>query len=394
MMFAIVTEKPYKDLTIILLVKSSGGVVQMVHRILIVCTTDSMIYNFLIPHIKNMIGNGNEVICASSRTGDYFDILQSEYGFRMHRIDFERSPYKLSNLKAYKDLKKLIRTERIDYVFCHEPVGGALGRLAGHACRCNVIYMAHGFHFYKGAPKYCAIYYFVEKWLSRYTDTLITINAEDYEASRKFHAKKSVLVNGIGVNTKKFEYSPDPKYLRTELDLGAEETILLSVGELIVRKNHATVIKAIKALNDKRIHYVIAGDGELANNLKNLVSEIGLEKQVHFLGYRRDINKLCNAADVFIMPSFQEGLSVALMEAMACGLPIIASRIRGNTDLIIEGQGGYLVDANDINGYATKINELIRNTDICKKMGKYNMERVKKYDICSVQLELAKVLSI
>ncbi len=122
----------------------------------------------------------------------------------MNEIPCVRSPYSFSNIKAYKVLCALIKEKNFDTVFCHEPVGGAIGRLAGHHCSCKVIYMAHGFHFYKGAPKSRFFYYIVEKFLSRLTDILITINQEDYEASLRFHAKKCFKLNGIGVDTSKF----------------------------------------------------------------------------------------------------------------------------------------------------------------------------------------------
>ena len=91
--------------------------------------------------------------------------------------------------------------------------------------------------------------------------------------------------------------------------------------------------------------------------------------QVHLLGYRRDISKLCNSADIYVMPSLQEGLSVALMEAMSCGKPVIVSKIRGNVDLIDEGKGGYLVEAKDIDGYAKAIMDLVSNTLLLKSFG-------------------------
>lgn len=359
--------------------------------ILVVCTTDSMIWNFLVPHIKNLETDGYTVECACSVTGSFFCDLKNQYGLVMHQVDFERNPYTLQNLKAFVQLKKIVKERNINTIFCHEPVGGVMGRIVGHLMKCKAIYMAHGFHFYSGAPRVSRIYYFVEKFLSKYTDVLITINQEDYEVSQSFKAKVNYILPGIGIDTSRFIYKPNHEYLRNELGLEEYDLILLSVGELITRKNHETVIEAIAGLKNRHIHYVIAGNGELNQYLKEKVSGFGLSN-VHLLGYRKDINKLCNSSDVFIMPSFQEGLSVALMEAMACGLPVIASKIRGNVDLIDQNKGGYLVDVTGTNEYMTTIKELAADVEKRTEMGRYNMKRIEDYSIENVGKRLVPII--
>ena len=364
----------------------------MNNRILVVCTTDSMIWNFLLPHIKELEKKGYYVECASSITGDFFENLIKLHGVKMNEIAFERSPYNTKNIYAYKKLCKLIKEKQFDTIYCHEPVGGAMGRLAGHACKCKVIYIAHGFHFYKGAPlanKY--IYYWVENFLSRYTDVLITINEEDYQSSLKFHAKKTCKINGIGIDTRKFLKINNCEDLRTELSLAADDYILFSVGELIERKNHIVVIDALKRLDNPHIHYVVAGEGKLLTFLKEKIEQFGLTKQVHLLGYRTDINRLCNSSDVFVMPSLQEGLSVALMEAMSCGKPIIASRIRGNVDLIEDKKGGVLVGSKDVLGFADAIIHCYKSTANTQKYGQYNLEKIKEFDINKVKEQLSVI---
>ena len=159
----------------------------------------------------------------------------------------------------------------------------------------------------------------------------------------------------LGIDIHKFVCDTSCDKLRSEWKLKNSDFLLISVGELIKRKNHLSVIKAIAKLNNPCIHFFIAGNGELKETIQKQIKLLNLENQVHLLGYRRDINELCNSADVFLLPSFQEGLSVALMEAMACRKPIIASRIRGNIDLIDEEKGGILVDVCDVNGYAKAI---------------------------------------
>ena len=355
-------------------------------RILFVCTTDSMIWNFLIPHIKDLESKGYYVECACSITGNFYNNLITQYGLKMNQISFKRSPYSISNVKAYMELKKLIQDKNFDTLFCHEPVGGAIGRLAGHKMHCKVLNMAHGFHFYKGAPlvNKC-IYYMVEKFLSKYTDVLITLNEEDYCAALKFYSKKTFKVNGIGIDTSKFTKIDNCRYLQSELNLKFDDFLLVSVGELIKRKNHSVIIDAIKQIDNTHIHLAIAGDGELKKELERKIDKLGLKNQVHLLGYRTDINKLCNSADVFIMPSLQEGLSVAIMEAMSCGKPIIASKIRGNVDLIDDKKGGILVNPKDVLGFIKAITYFYEMRANLKKYGLYNIDKVQEFDIGKVK---------
>ena len=250
----------------------------MNRRILIVCTTDSMIWNFLVPHIKELEQRGCYVECASSITGEFYKKLIEIHGIKMNEVPFVRSPYSRKNLQAYKVLCKLIQEKNFDTIFCHEPVGGAMGRIAGRKYICKVIYTAHGFHFYKGAPLLnWLLYYPVEKWLARYTDVLITINREDYQlAKRKMKLRdggKVYYIPGVGVDNQKFgKAAIDKVDKHRELGVPEDAVLLLSVGELNSNKNHETAIRAIADMN---VYYMIAGDGDLRQHLEKLLCSKG-----------------------------------------------------------------------------------------------------------------------
>ena len=360
-------------------------------KVLIVCTTDSMIWNFLTPHIDYLKRKGFQVECACSRTGFYFAELENR-GYILHEIQFERNPFRIQNIKAFFKLRKLIKSGDFDIIHCHEPVGGAMGRLAGYSCGKSIIYFAHGFHFFKGAPKINTLYYFFELFLSYFTDILLTINKEDYIASKKFYAKENYLIHGIGIDTSKFIKKANRSYLKTEFNLSLDNNYILSVGELIPRKNHVCIIKAMSSLPNN-IHYLIVGDGSFKEDLLKEVKKRELEGRVHFLGFRKDISSICNAVDMFVFPSLQEGLSVALMEAMAVGLPVVVSNIRGNIDLIDEEKGGYLVDVSDSDEYAKKIKELFEDPSKMIAFGQYNQEKIKLFDIKNVLKELDPLIT-
>ena len=265
-----------------------------------------------------------------------------KYSVICHHIDFDRNPLSPKNIKAYRQLKLFLKENPMDFIHCNTPVGGLLGRIcAKQAGNIPVLYQAHGFHFWKGAPlKNWLLYYPVEKLMARWTDVLLTINQEDYERAKTFSLKKGGRVEyiaGVGVDVKGIQaMKVDKAAKRKELGVPEDAFVVISVGELIHRKNHIAVIRALKNINIQKLYYVICGSGKLDAYLKEEVKKLGIEDKVLFAGFRSDVIELMDSADLFCFPSLQEGLPVALMEAMAVGMPCIASKIRGNVDLLPE----------------------------------------------------------
>lgn len=346
-------------------------------KALIVASTASMILQFNIDNITLLqeLGYTVEVAC-NFEEGNTCSFDQIEYlkktldrlHIKFHQVEFLRNPFKIQNFGAYRRIKNLLNKENYSLVHCHSPIGGVISRIASRKENIKMVYTAHGFHFYQGASwKTWWIYYLTEKILSYYTDVLITLNYEDYENAQSFFMKKLMYIPGIGIDTRKYQVSKDVKEeKRKEMTFHTTDIILCSIGELIARKNHKIILQTLFKLNNKNIHYMIIGQGDLKDSLYNSVKELKLEKQVHFLGYRTDIEELLSISDIYLFPSIQEGLPVALMEAMAAGLPIIASNIRGNRDLIQNGRNGFLVE-NKIEEYSLKIVELMENPLLRKK---------------------------
>ena len=312
-------------------------------------------------------------------------------------MPFERSPFKKGNLLAYRQLKELLDREHYDIIHCHTPMGGVVTRLAAGSARnkgTRVLYTAHGFHFYDGAPLVnWLLYYPVERLLSRRTDLLLTMNGEDHRRAKTFHAKRTEMVNGVGIDLSRFsEASAEQKAdVRRELGLIEGDTFAFTVGNVIPRKNQEVLVRAVKELDDPRFHLFIAGDGPLEGALKDLARELGVEDRVHLLGFRRDVYRLSSAADLFLFSSRQEGLSVSVMEAMACGLPIVASSIRGNTDLIDPGKGGFLVSPDDAAGFAGAIRQILSDPGIGELMKAHNLEKIRDYSSEAVLHQMAQL---
>lgn len=354
-------------------------------KILYVATISNTINAFLIPHIKMLIDAGNTVDVA-------FNIQQEvkqeilKMNCNVYDIPFSRNPLGKDNIFAYKKIKNIISLHNYDMVHTHTPVASVIVRLVCKRYNIKVCYTAHGFHFFKGAPLLnWIVFYPVEKMLSKYTDVLITINKEDYVRSKKFYAKKIEYTPGVGINIDKINCLNVDRYIkRQQLEISNEAFVLLSVGELNNNKNHEIVIRALASIQNEQMHYIICGEGALKEKLVRLSLDMGIEKQVHFLGYRQDVLEIYKIVDLFVFPSLREGLSVSLMEAMACGLPVVCSNIRGNSDLIKDDLGGALVDSNSLESYILQIKRVYNNPDAAKQFGEYNKTFVKKFSTNNV----------
>lgn len=352
-------------------------------KILFAATVDSHIQSFHLPYLEWFYNNGYEVHVASNGSN------QIPNTHVKHNVPFERSPFKRNNIKAYKQLSEIVNSNHFELIHCHTPMGGALTRLAARSQRkkgAKVFYTAHGFHFFKGAPFInWLIYYPVEKWMANYTDCLITINEEDYKFGRKF-STNVVYVPGVGIDTNQIRKKSINKTIkREELGIPEDSIMVVSVGELNTNKNHIKIIKALGELNDKNVYYVICGQGELLNYLKEQANILGIDENVRFVGYRKDVLDILKAADIFCFPSYREGLPLSVMEAMAVGLPCIVSKIRGNVDLIIENKGGYYINPECIDDIRMSLETLVHNSELREKMGNYNSKTVESFSLVNVE---------
>jgi glycosyltransferase involved in cell wall biosynthesis len=354
--------------------------------------------NVRIPCVEAALSLGYEIYVGLNRS--YAEDLECEnkYDIKFYNQNIYRSVLDFkNNYVAYKNLMTLLNKEKFDVIHCNTPIGGFLGRICGKKTGVNkILYTAHGFHFYKGAPLINrTIFKWVEMWLAKYTDAIITMNEEDYQAAQKFKLRnngKVYYVPGVGVDTEMYQLKDvSSDELRNSLGLSSEDVVLISMGDLIDRKNYATSIKAIAKANNEKLHFLICGKGPNLDVLKKIVSDLGVEEQIHFLGFRTDIKELLTIADIFLFTTYQEGLPRSMMEAMSAGLPCIASKIRGNVDLIQEGIGGLLRHPDDLEGFGEAINLLASDKELREKMKASNLETIKKFDVENVKKEMKKI---
>ena len=303
-----------------------------------------------------------------------------------YQIPVPRKITDIKNLRlSYKMTKDLMNEKKYDLIHCHSPIGGIICRLANkhskHYDSTRMIYTAHGFHFFKGNnPLKNFLFRNIERYGAKSTDTLITINKEDYAAAKKFKLKKNGTVEyvpGVGIDIDKINsIQGNKEELCKELNIPVDTILLLSVGELNDNKNHKVVIECLPEL-PKNVHYIICGVGPLKEQHEELAKKLDVLDRLHLLGYRNDVIKIMTSCDVFIFPSKREGLSVALMEAMACGLACIASEIRGNVDLIENSTNGYLFNNKRENDLLNAFRKAINN-----KKGDLDMEQYSTKKIC------------
>lgn len=316
-------------------------------------------------------------------------------------VCFERSVFHKDNITAYKQLKKVIDEGNYDIIHCHTPIGGALTRLAARKARkkgTKVIYTAHGFAFWKGSSKKdWLLYYNAEKFFAKYTDILVLINKEDYETavSRKFRAKKIYKIDGVGVNTDKFmpASAAEKAEMRASLGIPADGFLSVYAAEFIPRKNHIFLLEALKKLRSENVNlrFAFLGQGKLMEEIKAKTDEMGLSEYVQFFGYRRDAEKFYSAADMVAAPGSQEGLPVHLLEAMASGLPIVATSIRGHVDLIENEKNGMLYNYNDMDAFCEAVKRVVSDSQLCETFGRKNVEDVKKYSVEKAVSNMAEI---
>ena len=382
-------------------------------KVLVLASVASMIDQFNLPNIRLLLDMGYEVhVACNFKKGNTCDnkrickLVSKLHKMHVvcHQWDCPRSLLPPSACaRAFWQMMRLLEHIGFAWIHGHSPVGGALARIAAHKRRIRFIYTAHGFHFYKGAPlKNWLLYYPAEKLLAHWTDVLITVNKEDEQFARQ-HLRGCQIqrISGIGVETRRFQSRMADQQQAVEQVAGRQKfcrtyqipeyaKILLSVGELSRRKNHQAVLAAVPGLASKDVYYIICGQGEQEEKLRKQASALGIAKYVRILGYVEDVKSLYALADLFVFPSLQEGLPVALMEAMAAGLACIASDIRGNRELI-DDRGGRLFSPGKIMQLQEQIEEFLKNPYLRKICGKYNQEKIERFSLDIVQQQMRKI---
>ena len=364
-------------------------------RILFVATVDSHIMNFHLPYLKLFKEKGYVVDVATN--GD----TEIPYCDNHYKISIQRNPFKIGNIVAIKELKNIIKKNQYQLIECHTPMGGVTTRIAAKKSRkkgTKVIYMAHGFHFYKGAPILnWIVYYPIEKMCSRWTDCLITITNEDYKFAQKhMKAKRIEHINGIGMNPERLKkelIQEEKDEFRKKLNINKDDIVFSYIAELNANKNQILLIKTIQELKKEKsnIKLLLIGAGKLKEEYQQYIKKNDLENEIKLLGKRQDINELLSITDIYLASSKREGLPVNVMEAMYKCLPIIATDNRGHRELIQDNENGYICKKLDVQNFKSNVEKLSEDIKKINSMKEKNNTLVRKYELEEVKQKMEEI---
>ncbi|HEY5598251.1 MAG TPA: glycosyltransferase family 4 protein [Kiloniellales bacterium] len=344
-----------------------------------ICAVDYTMYQLLRPLLRKLRDAGHEVVgvCAD---GPMLDPMRAE-GFRIECIPSVRRLSPIAHVRAFLALRRIFRRERFDIVHAHTPIVSLVARLAAAATGVpKVAYTAHGFYFHEHMPYAVRRLFIAAEWLAgRCTDILMTQSAEDAESARRYRLCRGAIETiGNGVDLRAFQPPAEigarsRSNLRRELGAGPADRVVVTIGRLVKEKGFRELFQAMRQVDAKL--WVIGErlpseySGALAPMLRDIADDPDLGARVSLLGRRDDVPALLSAADVFVLPSYREGMPRSIIEAMASGLPVVATNIRGCREEVIDGETGFLVPIKDAHALAAALNRLVGDPALRQDMG-------------------------
>ena len=287
------------------------------------------------------------------------------------------------DFRALIRLIKLINLEKPDIVHTHTAKAGTLGRIAAKLTGVPIIihtFHGHVFHSYFGFFR-TKFFLWLERLLAKFTDVIITVSEQQRDEIIKYKVAEpeKIIAIPLGLDLKPFIGSnADPNELRVEFSVPEQTKLVGIVARLVPVKNHVCFLEAarlvLKRYDDVR--FMIIGDGELRGTLEQKARDLGMEDRVIFMGFQHNLQKIYAGLDIVALSSYNEGLPVALIEAMAAGKPVISSDVGGVVDLILDGNNGLLVPSNEPESLAEATLYLLEHPERRKMMGEAGREKV------------------
>lgn len=364
----------------------------MSKKILFVANTMRHLYLCHLPYFKYFKDHKYEVHTASDNDALLNNVDKS------YKLSIKRNPYSFHNINAVFELKKILLRENYDIIHVHTPMGSVVARIAAKLAGLRdtkIVYTAHGFHFFRGCPKInYLLYYPIEKWLSRSTDLIITINEEDYNFARKHFKTDIRYVPGVGFNDKKFNSclnAREKKKFRDFIGLNMNDYVISYVAEMCKRKRHENLLKLISKMNITNEKFLFIGDGSRTKKIKKLINKYNLNNIVKIIDFNDNISNYLDISDLIISVSQQEGLPLNIMEAMYKEKPIVVTDCRGNRDLIKNEINGLVVELNNKEEFIMAIERLKNDSNYAIKLGSKNKNIVNKYSITAIMIKMDKI---
>jgi glycosyltransferase involved in cell wall biosynthesis len=357
-------------------------------KVLHLCAVAFGLETLLLPQIDYLRGRGLEVeaVCSPDPTvGE----LRAR-GYTIHEVAIDRKIAPLSNARSVCELARLMRRRKYDLVHTHAPVASVLGRTAAKLAGVErIVYTAHGFYFHENMPRHRYMaYHSIERGVARITDRILVQSEEDYETAVRTgigdRRKVQHLGNGIDLGRFVPDVATRPE-LRESLGVPSEAApIIAMTGRITEEKGIGELVEAVAALKSEfpKIHLIVIG-GQLSTErdafqerLVEFIDQHDLSSNVTLCGFVRDVGALLALADLFVLPSYREGLPRSVLEAMAMELPVVATDIRGCREAVDDGVTGLLVPAREVEPLAAAIRKLLTNPTLARRFGKAGRERV------------------
>ena len=359
-------------------------------RLLVVTTIARTAEAFLLPYARHFRAAGWEVhLLAAGSTGS--QICADAYN-RVFEAPWTRSPRDLLGVGglAVRQAARVAAAGRYDIVHVHTPIASFVTRWALRRFRqrgLKVVYTAHGFHFYRiGRVIHGRAFLVAERLASRWTDGLVVINEEDFEAALDLgvaRAGQVTLMPGIGIDAAAYRAAAESASamgVRAQIGVPLDAPLHLVVGELNEGKRPLNVVRSLAKSRQQDAHLAFAGVGSMEGQARALAEELSVADRVHFLGFRTDVPALLSAATALVLVSEREGLPRCVLEAMAVGLPVIGSDVRGTRDLIKAG-AGVLVPLDDVHALAGAMDALLNDHELRARISMQARAAILNYDL-------------
>jgi glycosyltransferase involved in cell wall biosynthesis len=376
------------------------GLVQAGPRVLVVTTVDVMPWILLKPWLQALRATGWEVHIACSR-GAYFELLASE-GFLMHDVALRRSFNPLTHVRPLFQLARLLRQGNFHGVNTHSPVAAALGRVAAWLTGVKpVLYSVHGFYFHDGMPRVLRWFFVGIEWLlGRLTDHFVFVSEEDRQTAlrlgiAKDESRTTTIWNGVDLTRFRPVTSvAEHRAAKVQLGLKADRPVVGIVGRIVREKGYREFLEMAKALTGIGwdLTFLVVGDtlpsdrDQYSATFRRQVKDAGLEDRFVFTGFTEEVPRCLRAMDIFVLPSYREGFPRSVTEAMATGLPVVATSIRGCREAVVHGETGLLVPPKDSRALTDAVIYLLEHPEEARRMGRAGRSRAEElYDQRLVQ---------
>jgi glycosyltransferase involved in cell wall biosynthesis len=339
-------------------------------KIIEITNVDFSLRHFLLPVMRGLRARGHEVIGVSA-DGPLLEVARAD-GFRIVPVPMARSLSPRAQLRALWALVKLFRAERPDMVHAHMPISGFLARIAARVAGVpRVAYTSHGDLYTQPGSWLRRGGGFAMEWVgARCTDIYLTVSVEQAADTRRFRLHRRAVAAGNGRDGQKFRPDAEARAkIRDELGVAAETVAVVIVSRLVRDKGYIELLAAMREVPAEL--WVVGGRLETDHgaDLDPYFSRSGLGPRLRRLGYREDIAAILAAADIFVLPSYSEGLPMSVIEAMLCGLPVVATKIRGPREQVVDGETGFLVAPREVAPLAQALCRLAENAALRARMG-------------------------